>query len=137
MAGCGGEAFAPQGWFWDDALLTKFASEQAPRLAPFLSDVRRLFADPAGRQIVLAERDQETVARWIALACVSLPVEYARALTFTTGSADPGAAPHQIIGIGPETDEEVFDRYDPSTITHLFRVHDGLGGPGSPPRPDS
>jgi hypothetical protein len=137
MAGLGGEAFAPEGWFWDDALLTKFASEQGPRIAPFLADVRRLFADPAGRQIVLAERDQETVARWVALACASLPVEYARALTFTTGSADPGAAPHQIIGIGPETDEEVFDRYDPSTVTHLFRVHDGLGGPGSPPRPDS
>ncbi|MEU6253658.1 GTPase-associated protein 1-related protein [Streptomyces sp. NPDC047043] len=132
----GGDAFAPDGWFWDDALLMKFASEQGPRIAPFLADVRRLFADPAGRQIVLAERDQETVARWIALACASLPAEYARALTFTTGCADPGAAPQQIVGIGPETDDEVFDRHDPSTITHLFRVHDGLGGPGSRPRPD-
>ncbi|EPD66483.1 GTPase-associated protein 1-related protein [Streptomyces sp. HGB0020] len=132
----GGTGFAPRDWCWDHALLTKFASEQAARIAPFLADVRALFADPAGRQIVLAERDQETVARWIALACASLPVTHARALTFTTHCADPGLAPQQILGIGPDLDSEVFDRYDDSTVTHLFRVHDGLGGPGSPPRSD-
>jgi len=131
----GGAGFAPRDWCWDYALLTKFASEQGARIAPFLADVRALFADPAGRQIVLAERDQETVARWIALACASLPVTHARALTFTTHCADPGLAPQQILGIGPDLDTDVFDRYDDNAVTHLFRVHDGLGGPGSPPRP--
>ena len=135
--GAGGdEAFAPDGRLWDDALLVKFASDQGRRVAPFLADVRRLSADPAGRQIVVAEQDQETVARWIAFACASLPVAYARALTFTTHCADPGLAPQQILGIGPDTDAEVFDRRDVPTVTHLFRVHDGLGGPGSPPLTD-
>ncbi|WP_405868218.1 GTPase-associated protein 1-related protein [Streptomyces sp. NBC_00005] len=137
LAARGDEAFAPEDRLWDDALLVKFASDQGRRVAPFLADVRGLFADPAGRQIVVAEQDQETVARWIALACASLPVAYARALTFTTHSADPGAAPQQILGIDPDTDPEVFDRKDLPTITHLFRVHDGLGGPGSPPLADS
>lgn len=132
----GGTGFAPDDWCWDSALLTKFAAERGARIAPFLADVRRLFADPAGRQIVVAEEEQETVARWIALACASLPVAYARALTFTTRCADPGLAPQQILGIGPDTDTEVFDRFDGSTLTHLFRVHDGLGGPGSPPHPE-
>ncbi|GAB2869130.1 hypothetical protein GCM10027074_41010 [Streptomyces deserti] len=133
-----GEApFADPGRRWDEALLLQFAEKQAPRVAPFLADVRRLFADPAGRQIVVAEEDQETVARWIALACASLPGAYARALTFTTHTPDPGTAPHQILGIGPDTDPDVFDRCDEETRTHLFRVHDGLGGPGSPRLPDT
>ncbi|MDT0438455.1 MULTISPECIES: GTPase-associated protein 1-related protein [Streptomyces] len=130
--GPGTDAFAPAGRLWDEALLAKFAADRGERLAPFLADVRRLFADPAGRQIVLAEEDQETVARWIALACASLPVPLARALTFTTAADDPAAAPQQIVGVGPGLDTAVFDRFDLVTRTHLFRVHDGLGGPGSP-----
>ncbi|MFE9646087.1 GTPase-associated protein 1-related protein [Streptomyces sp. NPDC006365] len=131
------EPFAEPGRRWDEALLVKHAREHAPRVAPFLADVRRLFADPAGRQIVVAEPDQETVARWIALACASLPEAHARSLTFTTATADPGGAPQQILGIGPDTDPEVFDRSDAPTVTHLYRVHDGLGGPGSPPLTDA
>ncbi|MCX5424490.1 GTPase-associated protein 1-related protein [Streptomyces sp. NBC_00078] len=136
LGGTGDEAFAPDTRCWDEALLVKFAADQGRRVAPFLADVRRLFADPAGRQIVVAERDQETVARWIALACASLPVHYARALTFTTHSADPGVAPQQVVGIGPDTDADLFDRHDVATVTHLFRVHDGLDGRGSPPLSD-
>lgn len=132
----GTDGFAPADRLWDEALLAKFAVEQGPRIAPFLADVRRLFGDPAGRQIVLAEDDQETVARWIALACASLPVPLARALTFTTDTGDPADTPHQIVGVGPDVDAAVFDRFDQVTRTHLFRVHDGLGGPGSPVAPD-
>ncbi|WP_345016221.1 GTPase-associated protein 1-related protein [Actinomadura keratinilytica] len=113
--------------------LARFARANASRLAPFLADVRRLFASPAGRQIVLIENDPETVACWIALACHSLPEPHARSLTFTTRTAHPLRAPQQIVGIGPDAD---FDRSDPATVAHLYRVHDGTGGPGSPPATD-
>ncbi|MFD3518869.1 GTPase-associated protein 1-related protein [Streptomyces sp. NPDC058653] len=117
------------GGHFSHELLVRFAKERAPRVAPFLADVRRLFADPAGRQIVIAEEDPETVVRWIALACASLPEESARALTFVTDADEPHNAPQQIIGIGPDS---AFDRHDPLLLDHLYRVHDGLGGPGSP-----
>lgn len=106
------------------------ARGNATRLVPFLTDVRRLFGSPAGRPLVLAEADPRTVEHWIALACASLPGPYARALTFVTRTTRPHDAPQQILGIGPEA---AFDREDPETLAHLYRVHDGLGGPGSPP----
>ncbi|MGW0843759.1 GTPase-associated protein 1-related protein [Streptomyces sp. NPDC002787] len=127
--------FAAADQRWGTERLTEFARHHADRVSCFLTDVRGLFENPAGRQIVVAEHDQETVACWIALACASLPAAYARSLTFTTRTADPAGAPQQILGIGPEA-EAVFDRCDDLTRTHLFRVHDGLGGPGSPPRVD-
>ncbi|MEU6822527.1 GTPase-associated protein 1-related protein [Streptomyces atriruber] len=114
---------------FDRELLVAFARARADRVAPFLADVRRLFEDPAGRQIVLVEEDSETVARWVALACASLPEAYVPALTFTTWTADPWRAPQQIIGIGPDAE---FDRSDDATVEYLFRVHDGTGGPESP-----
>lgn len=123
---------APEGHF-DRPLLVRFAREHASRVAPFLADVRRLWADPAGRQIVIAEDDPETVVRWIALACASLPEHRARELTFVTRADEPREAPQQIIGIGPDSS---FDRHDPLLVGHLYRVHDGLGGPGSPYVPD-
>ncbi|MET8683047.1 GTPase-associated protein 1-related protein [Streptomyces sp. NPDC004732] len=115
---------------FDRDLLVAFARTHADRVAPFLADVRRLFEDPAGRQIVLVEEDSETVARWVALACASLPEAYVPALTFTTWTADPRRAPQQIIGIGPDAE---FDRSDDATVEYLYRVHDGTGGPESPP----
>lgn len=118
----------PAGHF-DHGMLVSFAREQRGRVAPFLADVRRLFDARAGRQIVLVESEQETVARWIALACASLTGEYAGALTFVTRTARPYDAPQQILGIGPESE---FDREDPVGLHHLYRVHDGLGGRGSP-----
>lgn len=129
------DPFAVADRCWGTERLAEFARRHADRVSPFLTDVRGLFESPAGRQIVVAEHDQETVACWIALACASLPTAYARSLTFTTRTADPAGAPQQILGIGPET-EAVFDRCDDLTRTHLFRVHDGLGGPGSPSRVD-
>lgn len=122
----------PEGHFGRE-MLVRFAQEQSSRVAPFLADVRRLWADPAGRQIVIAEEDPETIVRWIALACASLPEHRARELTFVTGADEPHEAPQQIIGIGPDSS---FDRHDPLLVGHLYRVHDGLGGPGSPYVPD-
>lgn len=113
--------------------LAEFARRHAERLEPFLADVRRLFACPAGRQLVIVEESPDTVAHWVALARASLPADQARALTFTTYTPRPHRAPHQIVGIGPDAD---FDRYDPELRAHLYRVHDGLGGPGSPHLPD-
>lgn len=114
----------------DDEHLARFAAEHTGRVEPFLADIRRLFWAPAGRQIVIAEHDPETVALWIALACASLPAACARALTFDLCAADPHSAPQQILGIGPDTG---FERHDETTLNHLYRVHDGLDGPGSPP----
>ncbi|MFF3644359.1 GTPase-associated protein 1-related protein [Streptomyces sp. NPDC002564] len=119
----------------DREVLVEFARARADRVAPFLADVRRLFEDPAGRQIVLVEEDSETVARWVALACASLPEAYVPALTFTTWSTDPRRAAQQIVGIGPDAE---FDRSDDATLEYLYRVHDGTGGPESPPaEPDA
>ncbi|MEU7580301.1 GTPase-associated protein 1-related protein [Streptomyces sp. NPDC041068] len=115
---------------FDREVLVEFARGRAERVAPFLADVRRLFEDPAGRQIVLVEEDSESVARWVALACASLPEAYVPALTFTTWTTDPYRAPQQIIGIGPDTE---FDRTDDATVEYLYRVHDATGGPESPP----
>ncbi|MER7348530.1 GTPase-associated protein 1-related protein [Streptomyces aurantiacus] len=114
--------------------LVGFARAHEPRVAPFLADVRRLFDDPAGRQLVVAEESPDTVARWIALACASLPPAYVPSLTFTTRAADPGRAPQHIVGIGPDA---AFDRFDDTVLDHLYRVHDGLDGPGSPPLTDT
>ncbi|QQC91971.1 GTPase-associated protein 1-related protein [Streptomyces alfalfae] len=114
---------------FDSGRLVEFARARAERVAPFLADVRRLFDDPAGRQIVLVEEDPETVAHWVALACASLPEAYVPVLTFTTRTDDPHRAPQQIIGIGPDVE---FDR-DEATVEYLYRVHDGTGGPQSPP----
>ncbi|MEU1145861.1 GTPase-associated protein 1-related protein [Streptomyces sp. NPDC005863] len=114
----------------DHSVLVEFARAHADRVAPFLTDVRRLFGDPAGRQIVLVEEEPGTVARWIALACASLPEAYVPALTFTTWTADPYRAPQHIIGTGPGA---AFDRSDEATTAYLYRVYDGTGGPQSPP----
>ncbi|WP_049576090.1 GTPase-associated protein 1-related protein [Streptomyces sp. SBT349] len=124
------------GWA-DDERLVDFAGARARRVVPFLSDVARLFVSFDGRPLVVAEEEQETVALWIALASRFLDrfvdTVHAGALTFTTRAPRPFDAPQQIVGIGPDTD---FDRGDPDVLLRRFRVHDGLGGEGSPPEPD-
>ncbi|GHC55501.1 GTPase-associated protein 1-related protein [Streptomyces flavofungini] len=132
-AGVGGAELPGADGPFSRARLTAFARAHEPRVAPFLADVRRLFDDPAGRQLVVAEESPDTVARWIALACASLPPAYVPSLTFTTRAADPARAPQHIIGIGPDAD---FDRFDVTTLDHLYRVHDGIDGPGSPAATD-
>ncbi|WP_147255489.1 hypothetical protein [Streptomyces sp. PT12] len=130
------DLWRPPGWA-DDERLARFARERADRVVPFLSDVRRLFVSFDGRPLVVAEDEQETVALWIALACRFLhrsgePAN-AGALTFTTRAPRPHDAPQQIVGIGPDSP---FDRADPRLLRARYRVHDGLGGEGSPPEPD-
>lgn len=120
---------AAAGRFSEEKLVA-FARARRDRLVPFLADLRALFSSRAGRQLVVAEREPGTVAYWIALACGSLDERHARALTFTTCTDRPREAPQQILGIGPEAR---FDRENQEAVTHLYRVHDGLGGPGSPP----
>ncbi|MGP4111037.1 GAP1-M domain-containing protein [Streptomyces sp. 4N509B] len=118
---------------FDRESLTEFARERRDRLAPFLADVRRLFAHPAGRQLVIVERDPDTVARWVALACRSLGEPHARVLTFTTRTDRPDDAPQQLLGIGPEA---ALDREDPDALLP-YRIHDGVGEASSPPREDT
>lgn len=117
-----------------DPVLVDFARELGDRLAPFLADVRRLFAERAGRQIVIAEPEPALVARWIALACASLDRPRACALTFTTHTRHPLDAPQHIVGIGPEAGAD-WARH-PDTRRHQYRVYDRLTGDDSPPRAD-
>lgn len=125
-----GDAAAPvRGERLTPETTAEFARRNASRLAPFLADVRQLFASPAGRQIVLVEDDPEAVACWVALACASLPGGHARALTFTTRTDRPHRAPQQILGIGPDVPID-------EAVEHRFRVHDGVRGQSSPPATD-
>ncbi|MGK5533506.1 GTPase-associated protein 1-related protein [Streptomyces sp. URMC 129] len=120
-----------------DGRLADFARARQARMIAFLSDVRRLFTGPApGPPIVVAEEEQSAVALWVALACRFLhrfvDEAHARSLTFTTRARRPYEARQQIVGVGPDSE---FDRKDHETLRR-FRVHDGLGGDGSPAEPD-
>ncbi|WP_165985624.1 hypothetical protein [Streptomyces sp. YIM 98790] len=114
--------------------LRAFARRHQDRLVPFLTDVHRLFAERAGRQIVLVEEDSEVVALWIALACASLSPAQARALTFVTRAQRPDRMPHQIVGTTPHAAAALGD---PAARRYLYRVHDGTGGESSPPEGDA
>ncbi|MGW5349470.1 GTPase-associated protein 1-related protein [Streptomyces sp. NPDC004031] len=109
-------------------VLTAFARSRAERLAPFLADVRALFADEPGAPVLLVEEDAENVARWVALACAALPRPLARGLTFTTYTRRPYLADQQIVGLLPDADFA----FTQAELTHQYRVHHCAGGPSSP-----
>ncbi len=109
-------------------MLCRFAAERADGLAPFLADVRALFADPPGPQLVLVERDPEAVARWVALATGALPARHAAELTFTTYTRRPYRCGQSVLGIRPDAEFS----FGPVELQHHYRVRHGLGGPSSP-----
>ena len=112
----------PRPWI-DRAELVGFAGEARGRLSYVLADVRELFTDRAGPQILLVERRPHDVARWIALICASLPPQLAGELTFTTSATRPYAAFEQIVGVPPEA-EFAFSEVE---LRHLYRVRSAQG----------
>jgi hypothetical protein len=112
----------PRLWI-DRAELIGFAAEVRGRLSCVLADVRELFTDRAGPQILLVERSAHDVARWIALICASVPPQLARELTFTTSATRPYAAFEQIVGVPPEA-EFAFSEVE---LRHLYRVRSAEG----------
>ncbi|MET9294195.1 GTPase-associated protein 1-related protein [Streptomyces sp. NPDC003077] len=112
--------------------LTGFAWRHGERLAPFLADVRRLFAAEPGPPLVIVESGSEEVARWVALACGALPHALAARLTFLTYTHRPYLAEQQIVGVFPDADFG----FTPSDLLHQYRVHHCVGGPSSPARQD-
>lgn len=121
-------ALAPYAWI-DRAELVRFAGRVRGRLSSVLADVRDLFAEPAGPQVLLVERTPDDVARWVALICASLPRFAAGELTFTTSAGRPYAAYAQIIGISPDADF----RFSEAELRYLYRVrsHEGRCSPAS------
>ncbi|MCX5562237.1 GTPase-associated protein 1-related protein [Streptomyces sp. NBC_00038] len=110
--------------------LTAFARRRAERLAPFLSDVRRLFEDERAPTLVMVEEGAEEVALWVALACAALPPAYAPTLTFTTYTRRPYLAEQQIVGVLADAEFG----YASADLGHQFRFHHCLGGTSSDPR---
>lgn len=110
--------------------LTAFARRRAERLAPFLSDVRRLFEDARAPTLVMVEEGAEEVALWVALACAALPPAYAPTLTFTTYTRRPYLAEQQIVGVLADAEFG----YASADLGHQFRFHHCLGGTSSEPR---
>ncbi|WP_326719419.1 GTPase-associated protein 1-related protein [Streptomyces sp. NBC_00243] len=110
--------------------LTAFARRRAERLAPFLSDVRRLFEDERAPTLVMVEEGAEEVALWVALACAALPPAYAPTLTFTTYTRRPYLAEQQIVGVLADAEFG----YASADLGHQFRFHHCLGGTSSEPR---
>lgn len=112
----------PRGWI-DRAELVRFAVDARGQLASVLADVRELFAEIAGPQLLLAGCTPHDVARWIKLICVSLPPAAARELTFTTSATSPYGAGEQIVGVPPEA-EFAFSEVE---LRHLYRVRSAEG----------
>ena len=74
-----------------------------------------------GLQVVLAEDQADGVARWIAVACRSLPRALARRLTFTTYTRRPYQSSQQVIGIMPGADFS----FTHAELSVQYRVHAG------------
>lgn len=110
------------------AQLVDLARAHPETLTSLLADVRDLFDDEAGPQILLGARSGP-VERWIALLSASLPPGFERALTFTTASSRPYRAVHQLVGITPDADF----RYSPDELAHTYRVRGTDPARRSPP----
>ncbi|WP_405731284.1 GTPase-associated protein 1-related protein [Streptomyces sp. NBC_01537] len=112
--------------------LLSFARNRAERLAPFLSDVRRLFTagTAPAPSLVMVESGAEEVALWVTVACTALPPRYADELTFTTYTRRPYLADQQIVGVLPDAEFG----YASSGLNHQYRLHHCLGGESSPPQ---
>lgn len=102
----------------DPSGLAGFVDARAPWLAAFFADVRGLGEDPQAPQIVVVEKDSESAARWIMLACSVLPHQRGQWLTFTTYTRRPQLARQQIIGVVPE------DGLGLTGQEHRYRVYD-------------
>ncbi|NEE53630.1 hypothetical protein G3M55_54650, partial [Streptomyces sp. SID8455] len=57
---------------------------------------------PAGGPVVLVERQNADVARWLGLAAVTLPRDSVERLTFTTYTRRPGSSALRVVGALPE-----------------------------------
>ncbi|WP_415959880.1 GTPase-associated protein 1-related protein [Streptomyces sp. 021-4] len=84
--------------------LDDFAVSRGPWLAAVLADLRRASDQeaPAGGPVVLVEKQNADVARWLGLAAVTLPRESVERLTFTTYTRAPGSSPLRVVGAPPE-----------------------------------
>ncbi|MFF2701172.1 GTPase-associated protein 1-related protein [Streptomyces cyaneofuscatus] len=84
--------------------LDDFAVSRGPWLAAVLADLRRASEEeaPAGGPVVLVEKQNADVARWLGLAAVTLPRESVERLTFTTYTRRPGSSPLRVVGAPPE-----------------------------------
>ncbi|MFD3410286.1 GTPase-associated protein 1-related protein [Streptomyces cyaneofuscatus] len=84
--------------------LDDFAVSRGPWLAAVLADLRRASEEeaPAGGPVVLVEKQNADVARWLGLAAVTLPRESVERLTFTTYTRQPGSSALRVVGAPPE-----------------------------------
>ncbi|MFJ7328052.1 GTPase-associated protein 1-related protein [Streptomyces cyaneofuscatus] len=84
--------------------LDDFAVSRGPWLAAVLADLRRASDQeaPVGGPVVLVEKQNADVARWLGLAAVTLPRESVERLTFTTYTRAPGSSPLRVVGAPPE-----------------------------------
>ncbi|HEU5158709.1 MAG TPA: hypothetical protein VFU43_17050 [Streptosporangiaceae bacterium] len=120
-----GDAFAPE------ALARWLAAEHAYGLfARLLDAVLTTVARGHGRVTLVAE-DVDTVARWFAVVCYSLPVASAAALSFVTYTDDPGGAPYRLVGTTPD----VWAAAPGTAPFFLVDAPDAPDAPGSPDAP--
>lgn len=107
----------------DTGALVEFARTERERLALVLDDLQKLFAQTAGPQLLLVERNPGDVTSWIALLCASLPPRLAQRLTFTTFTDRPYEAYQQVVGIAPETVHDLTE----DDLLHTYRVRSAEG----------
>ena len=111
--------------------LLAFTSQRRGQLAAVLTDIMNSFGRH-GLQVVLAEDQADGVARWIAVACRSLPRTLARRLTFTTYTRRPYQSSQQVIGIMPGADFS----FTHAELSVQYRVHAGAERSSLPGRAD-
>ncbi|MFE3824583.1 GTPase-associated protein 1-related protein [Streptomyces sp. NPDC059092] len=123
----------PLGLFGRD-VLAGFAAARAPWLARFFAGLREQTGTGAPARIVLVERSSADVAQWVALACAVLPREHAEPLTFTTYTRRPWEARQRIVGVLPDTAQELSD---PERHGRVLDCTGRAPAPMAPPLPAS